>query len=61
MVVVPFGWFQFGWTGPIEAELGASFVSRSGDVTLWMFAAIVAMFATAALETLTGRLSNSLA
>jgi len=59
MVVVPLGWFRFGWTGPIEAELGHSFVSRSADVTLWMFAGLAAMFVTAVLETLTGRLSKT--
>jgi len=59
MVVVPLGWFRLGWTGPIEAELGHSFVSRSGDVTLWMFAGLAAMFVTAVLEILTGRLSKS--
>lgn len=59
MVVVPLGWFRFGWTGPIETELGHSFVSRSADVTLWMFASLAAMFVAAVLETLAGRLSRT--
>ena len=59
MVVVPIGWCLFGWTGPIEAGLGDSFIWRSADVMLWMLAGMAAMFATAALETLTGRLSRT--
>ena len=57
MVVIPVGWFFFGWRGPVESALGSSFAWRVVDGVLWTIASMVAMFITVALERLVQRLS----
>ena len=57
MVVIPIGWFFFGWVGPVEALLGKFFLWSIADAVLWMLVAMVAMFCTAALGKVIERLS----
>jgi len=59
MVVIPIGWFFFGWNGPLAGWIGRGFIWRVGDCVLWMLSGIAAMFATTALETVIARLSAS--
>ena len=59
MIVIPIGWFFFGWSGPVEAGLGRFFIWRVVDVVLWMLASMAAMFATSALEKMIERFSAS--
>jgi len=59
IVLIPIGWFFFGWTGPVEAWLGPSFIWALADALLWGLTAMVAMFVTSALGKVIERLSEN--
>jgi hypothetical protein len=58
MVIVPVGWFFFGWDGPATITQGESFLWKTVDVMLWMLSAMIAMFATSALSVIIERLNS---